>query len=151
MAFSSIISGTVFLLSIPPLYLSITSSGLLMRYEEKTKKAAKYSNEAGRQLQKTRTTQGAAIIACVASTITAACLAFIKSTKITSTIVALLNAAACAGARTYVSGFWRGAARVPGAGDYNDAVRSTDQAVAWLGPLAGAWVGLAGYVGVFGA
>ena len=122
-----------------------------MRYEEKTKKAAKYSDEAGRQLQKTRMTQGAAVIACVASTITAACLTMIRSTTITSAIVALLNAAVCAGARTYVSGFWKGAARIPGAGDYNDAVRSTDQVITWLAPLGGAWIGLAGYIGVFGA
>lgn len=145
MVFSNLVSGIVFFLSLPPLYLSITSAQLLMRYEERTEKAAKYSNEAGRQLYKTRTTQGAAVIACATSTVSAACLTFSNSRTSTGAALAVINAAACMSARVYVSDFWKGAARVPGAGDYNDAVRATDKTIAWLGGLAGAWVGYAGY------
>jgi len=148
---SRVISGMVLLVSLPPLYLSITSSGLLMRYEDMTKKAANYSAEAGRQLHKTRTTQGAAVIASLASTISATCLIFTRSSTSTNAILATVNAAACLGARVYISDFWKGAARVPGSGDYNDAVRATEQAITWLGGLSGAWVGYAAYLGLFGA
>ncbi|KAK5936678.1 hypothetical protein PMZ80_011049 [Knufia obscura] len=151
MAMSSIISGVVLLVSLPPLYFSITSSGLLMHYEEKTKKAAQYSNEAERQLHKTRTTQSSAVMASVASTISATCLIFTRPSTSTSAILATVNAAACLGARMYVADFWKGCARIPGAGDYNDAVRATEQAITWLGGLTGAWIGYAGYLGLFGA
>ena len=148
---SSFFSGIVLLVSLPPLYLSINSSGLLMRYEDKTKKAAKYSSEASRQLHKTRTTQGAAVIASLASNISATYLIFTKSSTSATAILSVVNAAACLGARIYVSDFWKGAARIPGTGDYNDAVRDTEQAITWLGVLAGAWAGYAGYVGLLGA
>jgi hypothetical protein len=41
-------------------YVAITN---LQQYEERTKKAAKYSNEAGRRLHKTRTTQASGALA----------------------------------------------------------------------------------------
>ncbi len=151
MAMSRIVSGLLLLASLPPLYLSITSSGLLMRYEDMTKKAANYSAEAGRQLHKTRTTQGSAVIASLASTITATCLIFTRSSTTTGAVLAVLNAVACVAARIYISDFWKEAARIPSASEYNDAVRLTEQAITWLGGLAGAWFGYAGYLGLFGA
>jgi len=145
MAFSNLISAVIFLVSLPPLHLSITSAQFLMRYEEKMEKAAKYSNEADRQLYKTRTTQGAAVIACITSTVSAACLMFLSSRASTGAALAVVNVAACLGARIYVSNFWKGAARVPFANSYNDASRDTDKTIVWLGGLAGTWAGYACY------
>ena len=121
-----------------------------MEYEGVTKKAAKISAEAGRQLHKTRTTQSAAVIACILSAATAGYGVF---TAGATSWVALLNAVVCGGAWFYVGDFWGGAAKAPfgiGGRQYNDAVRATQQVLVFLQGLGAGWgiVGIGRMVGI---
>lgn len=127
--------------SISASYLSITSSRLLMEYEDMTKKAAKYSNEAERQLWKTRKTQGSAVVAILTSALSAAYLLLTSSNDTKSNAICGLNAITCTLVWRYVSGFWAHSARVPlpGSGKYNDAVRNTEQVMLFLRGLGVGW------------
>lgn len=104
-----------------------------------TKKAAKFSSEAGRQLRKTRTTQGSAVFASVISTVSAVyALIFTNDVPALSLANAILSLAAA----NYVSGFWKGAMKTPpgmGGKEYNDAIRATEQGLTWLNPLGLGW------------
>lgn len=139
MSITKLLSLTALALSLPPSYLTITSSRLLMNYEDMTKKAAKYTAEAERQLWKTRKTQGSAVVASLASLVCAVFVTFSDPPKMTLLGIGVVNALASYGAFQYVSSFWNGTARVPlpGSGKYNDAVRATESAMFWLQVVSG--------------
>lgn len=120
----------------------ITSSRLLLQYESMTKKAAKFSAEAGRQLRKTRTTQGSAVVASVISTLSAAYLLASANSTQSSSGLSLVNAIVCSAAAGYVGGFWKGAMKAPfglGGSEYNDAIRATERGLSWLYRLGMGW------------
>lgn len=131
------------------LVLSYSAIWRLQLYESATKKAAKLSSEAGRQLRKTRTTQGAGAIASLASTI---CSVVILASNYKGTnggSVPLVLGAACAVvshvAKRYVAGFWSGSVKVPlGNTEYNDAIRATENLCECLNVVSAFWLGLVG-------
>lgn len=142
---SNLILSGLFITSIPPLYQSITAAQLLLNYEDMTKKAAKWSNEAGRQLHKTRTTQTAAVVSTLTSTLSAAYLLYsaLSGTddRTKSSAVCGVNAVVCTLVYRYMKEFWGNAARVPlpGSREYNDAVRGTESVMVYLRGLGLGW------------
>lgn len=135
---------TLFGASLPPLFFYSTASWKLLAYESATKKAAKVTSEAGRQLRKTRLTQGAAILASLTFASCSAALLkdlFSPAAETERRVwwhveLALLSLIVGGAADVYVSGFWKGAMKVPsipglGGTGYNDAVRATENGMWW--------------------
>lgn len=140
---STIATLGILVTSLPTLYLTFTSARLFSRYEDVTKKAAKYSREAGRQLHKTRTTQGSAVAASLVSTVSA--MVALVAGSGTPQAIYVCNAISCFAVWKYVNDFWGNTARVPlpGSREYNDAVRTTERALSFLIFLGLGWAGVA--------
>ncbi|RYP24981.1 hypothetical protein DL765_000209 [Monosporascus sp. GIB2] len=129
----------------------------LRTYEPTTEKAAKYSNEAERQLRGTRTTQGAAAFA-LASSLCAALHLLLYGSALRGGLLAAAMAAAVAAAGAHVRGFWapkggdgRTAGKtvpLPKMGRYNEARRHTEEILKVLDWMTYSWV-LAAVVGLF--
>ncbi|KAJ9637286.1 hypothetical protein H2201_001685 [Coniosporium apollinis] len=126
------------------LYIAYHSITNLHKYEEKSEKAAKYSNTAAHQLHKTRTTQASGTVAILASLATSTYLIF--SAHPTPTLLALnvANAAATLAARIHLQNFWKGKAKVPFVEGYNDAISQTGAIMQQLAVLTGVWALSAG-------
>ncbi|KAK8221470.1 hypothetical protein IWZ01DRAFT_537378 [Phyllosticta capitalensis] len=134
------------------LYFCAKSITNLQKYEEKTEKAAEYSDTVATELRKTRTTQGSALIATVVS--------LAASLYLTATRLApprspwpdlALNAANVVllyDTRVYVDGYWRNKAKVPFVEGYNEAIGSTQNIVVILDRSWRAWLGTLGFTGV---
>lgn len=145
----TLLLGTLFTSSFPALFYYGTASWKLLAYESTTKKAAKVSAEAGHQLRKTRTTQGAALVASLVSVGSASALLYDLFSNnqpsmnrvywhVTCAFASILVGGA---ADFYVSGFWQGAmkALLPGMRGYNDAVRATENGLWWSRNLLYGW------------
>ncbi|KAH8599287.1 hypothetical protein B0O99DRAFT_613474 [Bisporella sp. PMI_857] len=123
------------------LYLASISITNLQGYEEKSKKAAEYSQTAANQLHKTRTTQTSGTLAILSSFLSS--IAIIVGVGSTGKQLALaaLNVAALVAARWHVGDFWRGKAKIPlpGVGDYNEAISTTQETRLNMPFLMGGW------------
>jgi len=129
------------LLSTYGLYHSYVSITNLMQYEEKSKKAAEWSNTAAHQLRKTRTTQATGAGAIITS-LTAAVVLLIRP-SLTATTIALIHvgiSCVALAAATHIGNFWDGKARVPFVGGYNEGMRRTQALKNMLQVLAGTWI-----------
>ncbi|TVY85914.1 hypothetical protein LAWI1_G008608, partial [Lachnellula willkommii] len=124
------------------LYLSSISISNLQKYEETSKKAARYSKEAARQLHKTRTTQASSEIAGLTTFLTSAYLVFASGSKFWGAFLALANVAVLVLVRDHVGRFWKGAAKIPAPkmGEYNEAVSKTQEVRLNMAYLAASWV-----------
>ncbi|KAK5012943.1 hypothetical protein BJ546DRAFT_951390 [Cryomyces antarcticus] len=123
------------------LYLSYISITDLQRYEEKSEKAAKYSTTAEHQLHKTRTTQVSGALTITTSLAASLTLAYL-STSSPTLLKFAINPALAAGAlfaRAHISNFWRGKAKVPFVGGFNEAISRTGELQTLLAWLAGSW------------
>ncbi|KAI1866366.1 uncharacterized protein JN550_007754 [Neoarthrinium moseri] len=121
-------------------YIAITN---LQKYEETSEKLAKYSNEAERQLHKTRTTQTSGALA-IAVSLLAALYLFFKGSSGGSLFRMLASPAMCGGiylARAHIQDFWAGGKRVPlpKMEDYNEAQRRTEELLQVLDWLMFSW------------
>lgn len=128
-------------------YVAITN---LQKYEETSKKLAKYSNEAERQLHKTRTTQTSGVLAIVASLLASLYL-FWRGGQggfFYRFLASPIMAAAVYFARAHIAQFWSGSkdgktagARVPlpKMGDYNEAQRRIEELLQVLDYLMFSW------------
>ncbi|KAI1172863.1 hypothetical protein F4777DRAFT_590271 [Nemania sp. FL0916] len=117
----------------------------LLEYEDATKKLAKISNEAERQLHKTRTTQAAGAVALLVSFAVSALLATGGAPSIlVSYLASPVMALTVFAARTYIQDFWgKGGKKItankiplPKLGAYNEALERTQKALEvlrWLG------------------
>ncbi|TVY13821.1 hypothetical protein LARI1_G008551 [Lachnellula arida] len=124
------------------IYLSSISISNLQKYEETSKKAARYSKEAARQLHKTRTTQASSEIAVLTTLLTSAYLVFASGSKFWGAFLALANVAVLVLVRDHVGRFWKGAAKIPAPkmGEYSEAVSKTQEVRLNMAYLAASWV-----------
>jgi hypothetical protein len=127
-------------------YIAITN---LRRYEETSKKLAKYSNEAERQLHKTRTTQTSGAVAVLLSFFLSLLLA-VRGSSYNVLIRYLASPVMVAGvffARTHIQEYWAGKdgktvgkrVPLPKMEDYNDAQRKTEELLKVLEWLMFSW------------
>ncbi|RYP63985.1 hypothetical protein DL769_006811 [Monosporascus sp. CRB-8-3] len=130
----------------------------LRTYEPTAEKAARYSNEAGRQLHGTRTTQGAGALALAAS-LGAALHLLLYGSAFRCGLLAVVVAVAVAAARAHVRGFWgppkgddgRTAGKrvpLPKMGLHNVAQGHTEKILKVLDWMTYSWV-VAAVVGIF--
>lgn len=124
------------------LYLATISITKLREYEEKSKKAAEWSNIAAHQLHKTRTTQASGTAAVLLSFISALSTIFYSRSAYTGIAAAVINIGALVAARSHVGDFWKGKTKIPlpGVGDYNDAISITQEIRMNSAYLATSWV-----------
>ncbi|KAI9046881.1 hypothetical protein LZ554_008959 [Drepanopeziza brunnea f. sp. 'monogermtubi'] len=130
------------------LYLASISIRNLSGYEETIKKAAKYSNTVGEQLYRTRTTQASGTCAILASLLSSIYLLLASEDGQpvpVVLVVASLNVLALSSARHHVGAFWAHKARIPlpGVGDYNAAMRNTQEVRANMAYLVASWLAVA--------
>jgi hypothetical protein len=145
------------------LYLSSISIRNLQKYEETSKKAAKYSSIAEQQLHKTRTTQASSALSVFSLsplpkksplTVFEVLFSFLCSTTLAlypifssrvgiigAVLVAGANVAALEMARQHVGAFWKEKAKVPlpGVGEYNDAISKTQEVKLNMAYLVASW------------
>ncbi|KAF2824881.1 hypothetical protein CC86DRAFT_371369 [Ophiobolus disseminans] len=125
------------------LFLSYQNITRLQQYEEKSKKAAEWSNTAAQRLHKTRATQTSGTISLLISFFTP--IALLSSSHGTNPTILMTAGAANAVilffARTHMANFWNDSVqtRVPFVQKFNDAIRGSEQVVRILGALSAAW------------
>ncbi|PSK46090.1 hypothetical protein C1H76_8847 [Elsinoe australis] len=134
------------------IYVSWISITNLRQYEEKSEKAAKWSNEAARQLHTTRTTQAAGMVAAVlnlgASLFLATSWHLIpRKYRILASPAMLLVTLL---ARGYMYNFWTEKAKVPMVDGYNEAIDKTKYLIVTLQYLEYSWVLTSLVAGVLG-
>ncbi|KAK5172565.1 uncharacterized protein LTR77_002685 [Saxophila tyrrhenica] len=132
-------------------YVAITK---LRKYEATTKKAAKWSDEAQQQLNKTRTTQGAGAITAVVSLLASLTLIALPNffSGRTRSFVSPTLLVLVIGARRYIKSFWapgdadsKGKDKgtvvpLPKMEEYNEAVQKTEDLLKCLEYLEYSWV-----------
>ncbi|KAK3081172.1 hypothetical protein LTS18_009458, partial [Coniosporium uncinatum] len=114
-------------------YIAITN---LQQYEEKTKKAGKYVEEANRQLYRTRTTQGAGAVAVLTSLISAVYLLVAPPSESVRLTLSAADVLLCLAVNRHMRSFWQGSVRAPGVTGYNEALKSTEHIMQQLPLLA---------------
>ncbi|KAL3419884.1 hypothetical protein PVAG01_08383 [Phlyctema vagabunda] len=124
------------------LYVGTQTVSNLLEYEEKSKKAAEYSNVAENQLYKTRTTQATSIASVLLTFVSSAYLIFSNKSKSSELVTMAINLAVLTLARQYIGNFWDGKAKVPlpGVGKFNDAISMTKEVRLNMLYLAGTWL-----------
>ncbi|CZT48369.1 uncharacterized protein RSE6_09053 [Rhynchosporium secalis] len=136
------------------LYLAADSINKLLGYEDMSKKAAKYSKTAEKQLHMTRSTQASGTIAkqLLISTLSAAYM-LVTLPPIGNQGMAGLNMLALVLARKHVGNFWSDKPRVPvpGAGDFNEAAKKTQEVMMNLAIFAATWFVVGGVDLLFAA
>ncbi|KAF2150025.1 hypothetical protein K461DRAFT_296419 [Myriangium duriaei CBS 260.36] len=113
----------------------------LRQWESTSEKAAKVSDVAATQLYRTRTTQGAGLMAILYSLIVSLALAtrwasfseFIQMLASPTVLIAVLLV------RGHVHNFWTNKSKVPMAAGYNAAINSTEQLLNILQYLEWSW------------
>ncbi|KAI1110676.1 hypothetical protein F5Y14DRAFT_443815 [Nemania sp. NC0429] len=122
----------------------------LLEYEDATKKLAKISSEAERQLYKTRTTQASGAIAILVSFAASVLLATRGASYgfLVRYFASPVMALAVYAARAYIQDFWAGKdgkkvtankIALPKMASYNEALEKTQKALQVLGWLAISW------------
>ncbi|KAF1834778.1 hypothetical protein BDW02DRAFT_322286 [Decorospora gaudefroyi] len=130
-------------LSAYALTLSYENITRLRHYEEKSEKAAEWSNTAAHKLHKTRTTQASGTVTLILSLLTSTALIFLPSYATPRAIItaSAVNAAALYASRTHMARFWNESkqAKVPFVDKFNEAIRGSEKVVLLLGTLSQAW------------
>ncbi|PSN67680.1 hypothetical protein BS50DRAFT_450499, partial [Corynespora cassiicola Philippines] len=133
------------------LHLSYQNITRLQQYEEKSEKAAEWSNTAAERLRKTRTTQtGATVAVCLRISCSATILMIHLLSNsppiLPPPALALLNAAATALSRQHMANFWndRNQTQVPFMTQFNEAIKGSETVVGMLSVSAVVW----GVIGV---
>ncbi|KAH6684777.1 hypothetical protein B0J14DRAFT_466283 [Halenospora varia] len=123
------------------LYLAGIAIQNLQGYEPKAKQAAKYSNIAEDNRNRTRMTQASSFGSLLVSTISSLYALFSKNSFLSNELLALINIGALLAAREHVGDFWRRKKKMPlpGTGDYNEAVGKTQEAKMGMIVLAVSW------------
>lgn len=128
-------------------YIAVTN---LQKYEKTSEKLAKYSNEAERQLHKTRTTQTSGAAAIIVSLLASLYL-FWKGGQggfFYRFLASPIMAAGVYFARIHIAQFWSGSKEgktagarlpLPKMGDYNEAQRGTEELLKILDYLMFTW------------
>lgn len=123
----------------------------LLEYEEATKKLAKISSEAERQLYKTRTTQASGAVAILVSFAVSVLLVTRGASYgfLVRYFASPVMALAVFAARAYIQDFWVGKdgkkvtankIALPKMGGYNEALEKTHKSLEVLGWLTISWV-----------
>ncbi|KAI1748671.1 hypothetical protein F4782DRAFT_516371 [Xylaria castorea] len=123
----------------------------LLEYEDATKKLAKISSEADRQLHKTRTTQASGAVAILVSFVVSVLLTTGGASYgfLVRYLASPVMAGAVFAARAYLQGFWTGKSGktvtankipLPKMGAYNEALERTQKSLEVLGWLTMGWV-----------
>ncbi|KAI8946513.1 hypothetical protein F4801DRAFT_593292 [Xylaria longipes] len=123
----------------------------LLEYKDATKKLAKISSEAGRQLHKTRTTQASCAVAILVSFLVSVLLTTggASSGFLVRYLASPVMALAVFAARTHLQGFWAGKGGkavttnkipLPKMGPYNEALGRTQKSLEFLGWLTISWL-----------
>ncbi|KAJ8124769.1 hypothetical protein O1611_g8871 [Lasiodiplodia mahajangana] len=123
----------------------------LLEYEDATKKLAKISSEAERQLHKTRTTQAAGAITILVSFAASVLLLIIGWSYgfWVHYLISQFMVLAVFAAKTYIQNFWAGKngrdatankIPLPKMRDYNEALERTEETIKVLGWLTMSWV-----------
>ncbi|CAD0110727.1 unnamed protein product [Aureobasidium uvarum] len=131
-------------------YVSYIAISNLQQYEETSKKAAKYSTEAERQLHKTRTTQSSGAICILASLVAATTLSLVPNSLPSFVRFGISPAALVLTlfVRAHVSNFWKAKAKVPFVDGY--AISKTGELLQILEYLEYTWAGTALASGLVG-
>ncbi|KAF1985326.1 hypothetical protein K402DRAFT_357926 [Aulographum hederae CBS 113979] len=129
-------------------YKSYIAISNLIQYEERTKQAAQYSDTAAIELRKTRTTQGAGVVAELSTIISAIYLFTTTSSEKTKLSLSAANVLLCLAVRAHVAGHWKDRAKVPLVKGFNDAITASNELIDHLAILAGSWIVAFG-LGVF--
>ncbi|KAJ8119323.1 hypothetical protein ONZ43_g3705 [Nemania bipapillata] len=123
----------------------------LLEYEEATKKLAKISSEAERQLHKTRTTQASGAVTILISFAVSVLLVTGGASypSLVRYLVSPFMALVVYAARVYIRDFWAGKngknvtdkkIPLPKMADYNEALERTEKSLRVLGWLTISWV-----------
>ncbi|KJY01273.1 hypothetical protein TI39_contig298g00056 [Zymoseptoria brevis] len=130
--------------------VSLIAITRLQKYESTSQKLAEWSNEAAKQLHKTRTTQTSGAIAILASLIASGILAFIPKVVPSWIRIALspLLLLIVLFARGHIKNYWAPSdgktvgvrLPVPNMGDYNEAQKRTEDLLKILEYLEYSWV-----------
>ncbi|KAF7453128.1 hypothetical protein A1F94_011819 [Pyrenophora tritici-repentis] len=125
------------------LYLSYQNITRLQQYEERSEKAAEWSNTAAERLHKTRTTQTSGTVTLLVSFVTSTALLLVPRFASPSVLIAtgVANGMALYLSRTHMANFWNDntQTRVPFVEKFNEAIRGSKQVVLLLGTLCLAW------------
>lgn len=125
------------------LYMSYIAITNLREYEEKSEKAAEWSNTAAEQLHKTRTTQASAAISILFSFSSAVLLAAAPNEipSILRQVLGPIVLVATLFSKAHVGGFWKSKAKVPFVDGYNEAISKTKTILQILEWLQYSWAG----------
>ncbi|RYN42657.1 hypothetical protein AA0112_g1583 [Alternaria arborescens] len=125
------------------LYLSYQNITRLQQYEEKSEKAAEWSNTAAQRLHKTRSTQTSGTVTLLLSFLTSTALVIIPSLATTKLLICagVANAAAAYLSRVHMANFWndKNQTKIPFVEKFNEAIRGSELVVLLLGTLSLAW------------
>ncbi|KAI4138172.1 MAG: hypothetical protein LQ341_004780 [Variospora aurantia] len=127
-------------------YVAILS---LLKYEERSEKAAKHSDTAARELYKSKATQqssAAAIALSLASSLALSSAVLLLGSPSASTSTSVLppvNIVAIAAAFVHNRSFWKAKAKVPFVGGFNEAIQKSKEIRQLMVPIALCW-GLVG-------
>ncbi|KAG8629289.1 hypothetical protein KVT40_003154 [Elsinoe batatas] len=134
------------------IYVSYIAIKNLRQYEEQSKKAAKFSDIAARQLHWTRTTQASGAVAVLLSFSTSLFLATSwhliprKYRVLASPAMLLITL----GVRGHLYNFWKEKGKVPMLKGYNEAIDRTQDLIGVLQYLEYSWVLTSLVAGVLG-
>ncbi|KAI4218355.1 MAG: hypothetical protein LQ349_008745 [Xanthoria aureola] len=122
-------------------YIAITN---LRRYEERSERAARYSETAAQELQKTRTTQASSAGAIALSLLSS--VALILSVTLGSSnptawehVLPPVNLMAIGAAFVHNQNFWKAKAKVPFVGGFNEGIEKSKEIRQLLFGLGIAW------------
>lgn len=122
-------------------YHSAQSIPKLQRYESKAQEAAKWSNTAERDLQKTRYTVGTGLVFGLLSLVGGLYRAIFAASHsgFLSVLSAVSISVAGFGAAAYMQDYWGGKRKIPFVGGFNDAITDTGNVMQHLNMLAAGW------------
>ncbi|KAL6166629.1 hypothetical protein ACJQWK_07971 [Exserohilum turcicum] len=124
------------------LYLAYQNITRLQQYEQKSEKAAEWSNTAAQKLHKTRTTQATGTLALISS-LTCSMLVLVPSFSSTRVLIGagVGNSVAAYLAYVHMAGYWneQTQTRIPFVQGFNEAIRGSEQVVVLLKTLSLAW------------
>ncbi|KAL8967713.1 MAG: hypothetical protein Q9197_005282 [Variospora fuerteventurae] len=132
-------------------YVAILS---LLKYEERSEKAAKHSETAAHELYKSKATQASSAVAIalsLASSLALSSAVLLLGSPSASTwvyVLPIVNMVAIAAAFIHNRSFWKAKAKVPFVGGFNEAIQKSKEIRQLMVPMALGWglVGLLGWI-----
>ncbi|KAL8644874.1 MAG: hypothetical protein Q9210_007022 [Variospora velana] len=126
-------------------YLAIVN---LLKYEERSEKAAKHSDTAARELYKSKATQASSAAAIALSLVSSLALSSAvllgsPSASTSAYVLPPVNIVAIAAAFIHNQNFWKAKAKVPFVGGFNEAIQKSKEIRQLMVPMALGW-GLVG-------